>query len=312
MRIVVAGSSGMVGIPLVAFLRQRGHEVVRLVRDGSVADAPDAVGWRPDEGVLDAASLEGAGAVINLCGRNVGEARWSNSVKQELYSSRIDSTRLLAQTIAGMHSPPGIFVNASATGFYGDRDEEVLDEGSHPGDDFLANLTRDWEAAALPVLERGVRLVLPRLGMVLGPEGALGRMLPIFKLGLGGPLGSGQQWWPWIALDDVVGAIGFVLAREEIAGPVNLVSPHQVRCSELVAALGAALRRPARLRAHAFALRIVAGEMADALLLASARVVPGVLQASGYRFSSEELESALAKVLEGGAPEDWVPGAAQP
>jgi uncharacterized protein (TIGR01777 family) len=301
MRVVVAGSSGMVGRPLVAYLQEKGHQVVRLARDeGDQAERGEGEWkvWRPDQGLLDPSVLEGADAVVNLCGRNIGEARWTAAFKNELRSSRVGPTRLLAATIAEMRSPPAVLVNASATGFYGDRGEETLDESSFPGEGFLAALTREWEAAALPVLERGVRLVLPRLGMVLGPEGALGRMLPIFRLGLGGPLGSGKQWWPWIALDDVVGAIAFALENPSIVGPVNVVSGQPTRCSELVAALGKVLRRPAFLRAHAVALRLVAGEMADDLLLASAKVIPAALREAGFEPWLDDLETALSRAIE--------------
>lgn len=294
MRFVVSGASGFVGRALVADLSAHGHEVVRLIRGGPADRTPLAQPWDPGAGVLDPRSLAGADVVVNLSGSNIGERRWSRAVKEDLRSSRFRSTELLVRTIARSEPPPRLLASASAVGFYGDRGEELLDERSSVGSGFLAELARDWEATALAAASDRTRVVLLRLGMVIGAGGALTRMLPLFRLGVGGPIGGGRQWWPWIGLDDVTAAVRFLVDRPEVSGPVNLTAPETLRCRELTAALARHLHRPAVLPAPAVAVRIALGEMADALLLASARVRPAVLLQAGFRFSAPSIADALA------------------
>jgi uncharacterized protein (TIGR01777 family) len=257
------------------------------------AERPTSRRWDPSAGELDPAVLSGADAVINLNGRNISAGRWTARVKDELRSSRLDATRTIVRAMAGAERRPPLLINASATGFYGDRGDEELDERSSQGRGFLADLCRDWEATASEVATAGTRVVLLRLGIVLGDGGALAKMLTPFKLGLGGPMGSGRQWWPWIAMADVLGAIDHVLARDDIEGPVNLAAPEAVTSAGFARALGSALGRPAVLPAPAFAVRLALGEMADALLLASSKVRPRALEANGYRFAAPTLADAF-------------------
>jgi uncharacterized protein (TIGR01777 family) len=299
MRIVVSGSSGLIGRALVADLSSRGHQVVRLVRRQPEPADESVASWDPAAGHLSPADLEGADAVINLNGRNIGQGRWTSQVKEELRSSRLRPARLLTETIAGLEQPPAVVINASAVGYYGDRGDEILNESSSPGKGFLARLTQQWEEAATAARSTRTRVVLLRLGMVLGRGGgALASMLPAFRLGLGGPIGDGRQWWPWVAMEDVVGAVLFALERAEVGGAVNVVSPQQVRCSEFVRTLGQVLHRPAFMPLPRFAARMMLGEMADALLLASARVRPATLETLGYEFARPELEGALRQALD--------------
>jgi len=295
MKVLISGSSGMVGSALVSALTRSGHQIVRLVR-GDAGPTEAAVSWDPIAGRLDPASLAGVEAVVNLNGSNIGEGRWTERRKRELRSSRLEPTELLVGTIARLDPPPSVLINASAVGYYGDRGEEVLDESSGPGRGFLAELTRDWEAAATAAGGHA-RVALLRLGMVVGSGGALGRMLPAFRLGLGGPIGSGRQWWPWIGIDDVVGAVTRVLTDSSLSGPLNLVAPHEVRCREFTSILGRVLARPAVLPLPALAARLALGEMADAVLLASARVRPSALLDAGFDFTHPLLEAALRAAL---------------
>jgi uncharacterized protein (TIGR01777 family) len=296
MKIVISGSSGLIGSALVPSLEAAGHDVVRLVRRPT-DDAAQSLSWNPATGEVDPSVIDGADAVINLNGRSIAEGRWNAAVKEELRSSRLDSTRTLASAIAGSKNPPGLLINASAVGFYGGRGDEVLDESSPAGTGFLADLSRDWEAAALAAESDQTRVALLRLGMVVAREGALARMLTPFKLGLGGPIGSGRQFWPWIGIDDVCGIVDFILGQD-IRGPVNLVAPQELSSSEFARVLGRALSRPAFMPAPAFAVRLALGEMADALLLASQRVRPKVLEEAGYEFRAPKLDIALRSALE--------------
>ncbi len=242
--------------------------------------------------------LSGAGAVINLNGRSIAAGRWSEAVKAELRSSRLESTSTIVRAIAAAGEPPPLLLSASATGFYGDRGEELVDESAAAGAGFLAELARDWEAAAAAAASERTRVVLLRLGMVVaGDGGALQKMLLPFKLGLGGPIGSGRQFWPWIGIGDVVGAIRFALGAPTISGPVNLVAPQETRCKDFTRTLGRVLGRPAFLPAPAAAVKLALGEMADALLLASTRVRPRALLEAGYTFEHPTLEEALRSVL---------------
>lgn len=300
MRILIAGSSGFIGSALRAALGASGHELRRLVR--RPASASDEVSWEPTDGSLDPQALEGVDAVINLAGAGIGDARWTESRKKLLYDSRIGTTTLLSETMAAQSAPPAVFLTASAIGIYGDRQDEILVETSEPGPDtdFLASLTRDWEAAAAPAADAGVRVVALRTGLVLDPQDQLlARLLPIFKLGLGGRLGSGAQWWSWITLEDEIRAIVHLL-EQEVAGPVNLTAPNPVTNAEFTEILGEELRRPTRFMVPRIALKTVLGpERGEALGFTSARVLPERLVASGFEFVHPELRGALRAILGG-------------
>ncbi|MBD3872331.1 MAG: TIGR01777 family protein [Acidobacteria bacterium] len=297
MKIILSGAGGLIGSTLMPSLEAEGHQVVRLVRPPQEAGPSEEI-WDPPSGRLDPAVVDGADAVINLNGRNISDGRWSAAVKNELRTSRLEATRTIVEAIARAETPPRALLNASAVGVYGDRDDEILDEGSSQGDGFLAELSRDWEAAALAAGSDRTRVVLLRLGMVVARGGALGRMLTPFKMGLGGPVGSGRQFWPWIGSEDVCGATEFVLEHDDIEGPVNLVSPQELRCSEFVRTLGRVLHRPAFMPMPAFAARFALGEMAEALLLASARVRPKVLENAGYEYRAPSLDKAIRAALD--------------
>jgi len=296
MKIIVSGASGFIGGALVAHLRQRGFHVTSLVRR-SPSNPEIEQGWNPAGGELDAEVLFGADAIINLNGRSISQGRWTAKVKVELRSSRLDATRTIVDAIDRTDSPPPVLINASATGFYGDRGDEVLDEASDSGTGFLADLSRDWEAAALEARSEATRVVLLRLGMVLGNGAALEKMLPPFKLGLGGPMGSGRQWWPWISMDDVIGVVDHVLAHKDLTGPVNLVAPEAVTSRDFARTLGRHLGRPAVLPVPAFAVKLTLGEMADALLFSSTKARPMVLDDTGYRFKAPTLAKAFRIIL---------------
>ncbi len=296
MKILISGSSGLVGSALIPHLESDGHKVVRLVRKlGARGEAE--LPWDPQTGSLDPEFLSGADVVINLNGRSIGQDRWSPQVKDALRESRLDSTRTLTRAIAAAANPPALLLNASATGYYGDRGEERLEESSAAGKGFLSDLTRDWEAAALEARSANTRVVLLRLGMVIAAGGALDKMLLPFKLGLGGPMGTGRQFWPWIALDDVLGAIDRAIENSDLDGPINLVSPQETRCAEFAKTLGRVLGRPAFMPLPAFAARIALGEMADALLLSSQRVEPKALVEADYQFKTPTLDQAIQNAL---------------
>ncbi len=263
-----------------------------------MAAPPERQLWDPASGRLDPAILDGADAVIGLGGRNITAARWTSDERELLTTSRLGATRTLVEGMRNCSHPPRTFLSASATGFYGSRGDEKLDENAPPGEGFLAELTRSWEEAAQQAAALGVRVVLLRLGMVVGRKGALARMLPAFRLGLGGPVGSGRQWWPWIAMEDVSGACVHLLEHEGISGPVNLVSPCAVRCADFVRTLGHVLGRPALLPLPAPVARLIFGAMADELLLASQRAIPGILESTGYSFHLPDLSSALRAAMD--------------
>jgi uncharacterized protein len=295
MRVAVTGSHGLIGSAVVASLRARGDQVVRLVR-GEAAGA-DEISWQPHDGRIDAAGLEGIDAAVHLAGATLA-SRWTPEQKEAIRSSRLLGTGLVARTLAGLAAPPRVFVSGSAVGYYGNRGDEVLTESSGAGTGFLADVCREWEAAADPARRAGIRVTHPRFGVVLGGGGGiLAKIVPIFKLGAGGPLGHGRQYLPWVAIDDAVGAILLALDRDGLDGPVNVVAPHAVTNREFTSALGHVIGRPAVIPVPAAALRALFGEMADEALLASQRVEPARLAAAEYRFRFGELEPALRRVL---------------
>jgi uncharacterized protein len=297
MKILVTGAAGLVGSALVPYLTSKGHEVARLVRSQPKPGTTE-IEWNPERGVTDPARLEGFDAVVHLAGEPISAERWTDEKKRRIRESRVRGTRVLAEALAQLAQPPRTLVSASAVGFYGSRGDEVLNEQSASGDDFLAEVCREWELATRPAAERGIRVATLRFGVILSREGgALAKMLTPFKLGVGGRVGSGRQYISWITMDDTVGAIYHALTNEEVHGPVNVVAPHPVTNQEFTKTLGKVLSRPTLLPAPVFALRLIFGEMADALLLSSMRVEPQRLKETGYTFQHPELESALRQVL---------------
>jgi uncharacterized protein (TIGR01777 family) len=296
MNVLVTGASGLIGTALVSSLTSSGHEVIRLVR-GSPTPGLKAARWDPAAGSIDASAFEGVDAVVHLAGENIAE-RWTAAKKARIRDSRVQGTQLLCDMLTRLSSPPQVLVSASAIGYYGDRGAATLTDDSPPGQGFLAEVCRAWEAATEPARQHGIRVVQLRLGVVLSAAGgALAKMLPPFRLGVGGVLGSGQQYLSWIALDDVVGVMQHALVSAALQGPTNAVAPRAVTNQEFTQALGTVLGRPTVLPLPAFAARLMFGEMADALLLASARVQPAKLLASGYQFRYPELEEALRHLL---------------
>ncbi len=301
MKILVSGSTGLVGTALVNALARDGHTVCRLVRPQSTVsmETKDGfnVAWNPATGELGGAGV-GPDAVVNLAGASIGEGRWTAERKAVLRSSRIETLRALVNALGKMNARPRVLVSASAIGIYGNRGDEVLTEESKAGTDFLAGLAQEWEAEALKAEALGIRVVLARFGIILAREGgALAKMLLPFKLGAGGKLGSGQQWMSWVMLDDVVGILRIAIENASVRGPVNVAAPQPARNEEFTKVLAKALHRPALFPAPAFALRLALGEMADALLLSSQRVVPRVLEKTGYQFLHADLSSALSSML---------------
>ena len=295
MKILVTGASGLVGSALVPFLADGGHEVVRLGR--SAPGAGDIL-WDPNAGVLEASALEGFDGVIHLAGENIASGRWNAARKRRIKESRVQGTLLLAQTLAGLERPPQVLVSASAVGFYGDRGDEELTEESPAGSGFLPEVCREWEGATEAAAGKGIRVVHARLGVVLSQDGgALAKMLTPFKLGAGGIVGNGRQYMSWITLDDTAAALGHLLATETVSGPVNVVAPAPATNGEFTKSLGRVLRRPTLFPLPGFVARVVFGEMADALLLASTRVKPAGLLDSGYVFRHGSLEEGLRAVL---------------
>ncbi|HEU0088278.1 MAG TPA: TIGR01777 family oxidoreductase [Pseudonocardiaceae bacterium] len=296
MRVVVAGSSGLIGTALVPVLRQAGHEVLRLVRRRP--SAPDERGWDPSAGTMAAGALDGADAVVNLCGSPMADRRWSGEHKQAIRDSRIGPTEVLAAAAAEHRVP--VLVNASGVGYYGDTGEREVDEHAPTGSGFIAEICREWEAATRPAERAGVRVVRARTGLVISPSGGLlGQLKPLFALGLGGRLGSGRQYMPWISLDDEVGAIRFVLEHEAASGPVNLTGPEPVTNAEFTQAVGEVMHRPTLLVVPGFALRLVRGaELVDEMVLTGQRAVPGVLSKHGYSFHHRTVMAALVAALE--------------
>ncbi|SEF09618.1 hypothetical protein SAMN05216533_6235 [Streptomyces sp. Ag109_O5-10] len=290
-RIAVAGASGLIGSALVRSLRADGHEVVRLVR--RAAHGTGEVCWDPGGQYVDTAGLAGCDAVVNLAGAGIGDRRWTAAYKREIRDSRVLGTAALAEAVATMPEPPRVFVSGSAMGFYGDTGDRVVDEDAPPGDGFLPSLCVEWEEAAAPAQEAGVRTVFTRTGLVVARGGgAWGRLFPLFKAGLGGRLGDGRQYWSFIALHDEVAAIRFLMETEGLSGPFNLTAPHPLTNGEITAAMARVLRRPALFPVPSPVLRAALGEMAGDVL-GSQRVVPKRLLESGFTFAFPGIEDAI-------------------
>jgi uncharacterized protein len=301
MKVLVTGSSGLIGSALLKSLRSDGHKIARLTRSGSksqAADPAEAIRWEPPSGSLDLAAMENADALVHLAGASIAEGRWNAARKQILRESRVDATRHLVAGLAKLKQKPRVIIAASAIGYYGSRGDEILAEASQPGTDFLAQLCRDWEAAVAAADSLAMRTVMLRIGMVLDAHGgALPRIIQPFRFGAGGRLGSGKQWMSWIALEDVVGIIRYAMQHDGLRGPVNAVSPNPVTNREFTRAIAATLHRPALFPAPRFALHLALGEMADALLFSSQRVAPQKLLTNKYPFRYSELRQALAEIL---------------
>ena len=297
MKILVSGSHGLVGKALISSLTNDGHEVLRLVRSARSFGAPE-VEWHPNQGQIDAEHLEGLDVVVHLAGESIASGRWTDDKKRAIRESRVKGTTLLSETLARLSRPPLAFLCASAIGYYGDRGDESLTEESAPGSDFLASVCVEWENAAKPAMEKGIRTVFTRFGVILDPNGgALGQMLTPFRIGVGGRVGDGKQWMSWIALEDVVNGLKFLIAEKPIQGPVNFVAPNPVTNAEFTKTLGRVLSRPTFFPVPAFAARLAFGELADALLLSSQKVEPGVLEDQGFLFSWPTLEPGLEHLL---------------
>lgn len=298
MDVAVTGSHGFVASALVPALVRDGHRVVRLVRTQPVG--ADELGWDPDAGTIDAAGLEGIGGVVHLAGAGIGDKRWSDARKRVILESRTKGTGLLARTLARLTRPPSVLVSASAVGYYGNRGEEPLDEHSAPGNDFVAGVCVQWEAATAPAAEAGIRVVTTRSGIILGREGGvLPRMLLPFRLGLGGRIATGRQYLSWISIDDEVGAMRHALTEDGVAGPVNLAGPAPVTNAEFTKTLGRVLRRPTAIPTPLLPLRLRYGsELVQHLLVDGQRVLPRQLEQTGYGFAHRTLEEALRAVVD--------------
>lgn len=298
MKIMITGSTGLVGTALIPLLEKEGHQVSPLVR-GKPHNGTSEIEWDPDQNsVTNKDALEGHDAAIHLAGESVAEGRWTPEKKQRIRESRAQGTRLLAATLAQLERPPRVLASASAIGFYGDRGDESLDETSAPGTGFLADVCREWEAATTPAEAAGIRVVHLRFGVVLsGQGGALAKLLLPFKLGAGGKLGSGEQWISWVTIDDAIKAIYQVIGADDMKGAVNIVAPNPVTNEELTKTLGHLLKRPTVLSVPAFAARLAFGEMADATLLASQRVLPLQLKQRSFEFQHPQLDVALRHLL---------------
>ncbi|MEI6362067.1 MAG: TIGR01777 family oxidoreductase [Actinomycetes bacterium] len=295
MKVAITGSSGLIGTALVPHLRSVGHDVVRLVR--RPAGAPDEITWDPSTGTVDLGALQGIDGVINLAGAGVGDHRWSDDYKRQIHDSRIDSTRTIATAMAALDPRPRVLVSGSAIGWYGDTGDRVVDETTPSGTGFLADVVRDWEAATAPASEAGIRVVHARTGLVVsGKGGAWARLFPLFKLGLGGKLGSGRQYWSFISMRDEVCALQFLLEQEHLAGAVNLTAPNPVTNAEVTSVMGKVLGRPTLLPAPAFALKAALGEFSSEVL-GSSRVVPAVLDEAQFGFQDPTIESAVRTAL---------------
>ncbi|AOR36458.1 TIGR01777 family protein [Streptomyces fodineus] len=300
MRVAITGSTGLIGSALTRSLLADGHQVVRLVRDRSALaprDGSPSARWDPAAGEVEPGVLDGVDAVVHLAGAGVGDKRWTAAYKREIHHSRVSGTDTIARACADSANPPRVLVSASATGYYGDTGERTVDESESAGDDFLASVCVDWEAAADPARQAGMRVVHPRTGLVVSAQGgAFGRLFPLFRYGLGGRLGSGDQYWPFISLTDHIAALRFALDTEELSGPVNFTVPEPLTNREVTRALSRALRRPAFAAVPAFALRAALGEFA-ASITCRARVVPAALRKAGFTFAHPTIDTALDSAL---------------
>jgi uncharacterized protein (TIGR01777 family) len=297
MLVAVTGSTGMIGSALVSSLVDNGHEVLRLARSRS--PGPGATRWDPAGGTIDAEALAKADAVVHLAGRPIASLRWTPKIKREILSSRVRGTRLLAETMAGLPDGPRALVTASGINFYGDRGDELVTETSPGGSGFLADVCRQWEGATEPARAAGIRTVHVRTGFVQTPKGgALKTQLPLFRLGLGGRLGSGRQWWSWVTLDDVIGIYRHAVVTSAASGPLNATAPNPVTNAEYTATLARVVGRPALFPVPSFGPRLLLGQLADELVFSSARVHPAATEASGYTFQHSTLEAALRHILD--------------
>ncbi len=297
LNVAMTGASGLVGTELSALLKSAGHCVVPMTRKPSV-NSQNTITWDPKQGVVNPHQLESVDAIVHLAGENIAAGRWTAASKERIRKSRVEGTRALVQSLAGLQNCPKTLVCASAIGYYGDRGDEVLTESSAPGSGFLADVCSAWESEALAAANMDVRVVCLRIGVVLSPKGgALAKMLLPFKLGAGGVIGSGKQYWSWIGLNDLVRVIAFCVENENIRGPVNAVSPQAVNNYDFTKTVGAVLHRPTIFPMPGFVAKMVLGEMADALLLSSAHVVPERLQAHGFQFAQPDLKSCLEHEL---------------
>ena len=296
-RILISGSTGLIGRSLVRRLESSGHEVVRLVRPDTRSDAA-GVSWDPARGVLDPSAVEGFDAVVHLAGENIADRRWSEEQKRRIRDSRVGGTTLLSTTLANLNHPPAVFACASAGGYYGNRGDELLSDTAEPGTDFIASATKEWEEACDPAAQAGIRVVNMRIGVVLTASGGmLKRVLPIFKMGLGGRLGSGSQFFSWITLEDVIESAVWAMEKEELSGGINITSPNPLTNAEFTRALGRAVGRPAVFSVPRFALRIMQGDLSD-VVLSSLRMEPQRMLQSGFEFSQPEIDGALQWAVE--------------
>ncbi|WP_406333970.1 TIGR01777 family oxidoreductase [Streptomyces sp. NBC_00203] len=300
MRVAITGSTGLIGSALTHSLLTDGHQVVRLVRDRSArhaGDGSESAQWDPVEGRVQPSALDAVDAVVHLAGAGVGDKRWSAAYKEEIRRSRALGTRTIARACAESATPPRVLVSASATGYYGDTGDRTIEESAPPGDDFLAAVCVDWEAAADTAREAGIRVVHPRTGLVVSAKGgAFGRLFPLFRFGLGGRLGSGDQYWPFISLTDHIAALRFAIDDEELSGPVNFAAHEPLTNREITRAMGRALHRPTIASVPAFALRAALGEFATGIT-GSCRAVPAALRKAGFTFSHPTIDEALHSVL---------------
>ena len=297
LNVAISGASGLVGTELSALLKSVGHSVVPMTRKPS-GSSQNTIAWDPERGVANPQQLESVDAIVHLAGENIAAGRWTVALKERIRKSRVEGTRALVQSLAGLQIRPKTLVCASAIGFYGDRGDEILTESSPAGSGFLADVCSAWESEAMAAANLDMRVVSLRIGVVLSPKGgALAKMLLPFKLGAGGVIGSGKQYWSWIGLNDLVRAIAFCVENENIRGPVNAVSPQALNNYDFTKTVGKVLHRPTIVPLPAFVAKIVLGEMAEALLLSSAHVVPEKLQAHGFQFAQPDLKSCLEHEL---------------
>jgi len=297
MKVLVSGSHGLVGQRLVKSLINDGNEVVRLVRRGRTVGSPE-IEWHPNQGLIDAEHIEGFDAVVHLAGESIASGRWTEQKKRAIRESRIKGTQLLSESLARLNHPPAAYVCASAIGYYGNRGDELLTEKSSAGDDFLADVCVEWENATKQAISKNIRTVNARFGVILDQDGgALAKMLTPFRMGVGGRVGDGKQWMSWIVLADVVAGLRHAIEKTSLVGPVNFVAPNPVTNAEFTRALGKALSRPTFFPVPEFGARLAFGEMADALLLSSQRVVPRRLQEAGFTFHAETIEDGLRLTL---------------